>query len=48
MHETEKESGNLFMAKTAELIAKYPAATGAYEFLKRFWRSECVRVAWPN
>ena len=35
--QTEKESGNLFMAKTAELIAKYPAATARYEmFLKNF------------
>jgi hypothetical protein len=35
--ETEKQSGNPFMGKTAELIAKYPAATAAYQaFLKRF------------
>jgi hypothetical protein len=35
--QTEKESGNLFMAKTAELIAKYPAATARYEmFVKNF------------
>jgi hypothetical protein len=35
--ETEKQSGNPFMAKTAELIAKYPAAKAYYEmFLKTF------------
>ena len=35
--ETEKQSGNPFMGKTAELIAKYPAATARYEaFLKNF------------
>jgi hypothetical protein len=35
--ETEKQSGNPFMGKTAELIAKYPAATALYEmFLKNF------------
>jgi hypothetical protein len=35
--ETEKQSGNPFMAKTAELIAKYPAAQARYEaFLKTF------------
>jgi hypothetical protein len=35
--ETEKQSGNPFMGKTAELIAKYPAATARYEaFLKSF------------
>ena len=35
--QTEKESGNLFMAKTAELIAKYPVATARYEmFVKNF------------
>jgi hypothetical protein len=35
--ETEKESGNPFMGKTAELIAKYPAAKARYEmFLKNF------------
>jgi hypothetical protein len=34
---TEKESGNPFMGKTAELIAKYPAAKARYEaFLKNF------------
>jgi hypothetical protein len=35
--ETEKQSGNPFMAKTAEMIAKYPAARARYEgFLKSF------------
>ncbi len=35
--ETEKQSGNPFMGKTAELIAKYPAAHARYEtFLKSF------------
>ncbi len=35
--ETEKQSGNPFMGKTAELIAKYPAAKALYEmFLKMF------------
>jgi hypothetical protein len=35
--ETEKQSGNPFMGRTAELIAKYPAATARYEtFLKNF------------
>ena len=35
--QTEKESGNLFMAKTAELIAKYPVATARHEmFVKNF------------
>jgi hypothetical protein len=35
--ETEKQSGNPFMAKTAEMIAKYPAARARYEgFLKTF------------
>jgi hypothetical protein len=35
--ETEKQSGNPFMGKTAELIARYPAATARYEaFLKNF------------
>jgi hypothetical protein len=35
--ETEKQSGNPFMAKTAELIAKYPTAQARYEsFLKTF------------
>jgi hypothetical protein len=35
--ETEKQSGNPFMGKTAELIAKYPAAKARYEmFLKNF------------
>ena len=35
--ETEKQSGNPFMRKTAELIAKYPAAEAYYEvFLKNF------------
>lgn len=35
--QTEKESGNPFMGKTAELIAKYPAAKARYEmFLKNF------------
>jgi hypothetical protein len=35
--ETEKQSGNPFMGKTAELIAKYPAARTRYEgFLKNF------------
>jgi hypothetical protein len=35
--ETEKQSGNPFMGKTAELIAKYPAAKTRYEtFLKNF------------
>lgn len=35
--ETEKQTGNPFMAKTAELIAKYPAARARYEsFLKTF------------
>ncbi len=34
---TEKETGNPFMGKTAELIAKYPAAKARYEaFLKTF------------
>ena len=35
--ETEKQSGNPFMGKTALLIAKYPAAKAYYEmFLKSF------------
>jgi hypothetical protein len=35
--ETEKQSGNPFMGKTAELIAKYPEAKARYEmFLKMF------------
>jgi hypothetical protein len=35
--ETEKQSGNPFMGKTAALIAKYPAANAYYEaFLKNF------------
>jgi hypothetical protein len=35
--ETEKQSGNPFMRKTAELIAEYPAAKAYYEvFLKNF------------
>ncbi|HXC94956.1 MAG TPA: hypothetical protein VNU92_04605 [Edaphobacter sp.] len=35
--ETEKQSGNPFMGKTAELIAKYPTAKARYEgFLKTF------------
>jgi hypothetical protein len=35
--ETEKQSGNPFMGKTADLIAKYPAAKARYEaFLKNF------------
>jgi hypothetical protein len=35
--ETERQSGNLFMAKTAELIARYPAASARHEaFLKNF------------
>jgi hypothetical protein len=35
--ETEKQSGNPFMAKTAELIVKFPAAKTRYEaFLKSF------------
>jgi hypothetical protein len=35
--ETERQSGNPFMGKTAELIAKYPAANARYEmFLKNF------------
>ena len=35
--ETEKQSGNPFMGKTAELIAKYPTAKARYEmFLKSF------------
>ena len=35
--ETEKQSGNPFMGRTAELIAKYPAAKARYEtFLKNF------------
>src|SRR5258707_2045345 len=35
--ETEKQSGNPFMGKTAELIAKYPVAKARYEvFLKNF------------
>jgi hypothetical protein len=35
--ETEKQSGNPFMGKTAELIAKYPAAQARHEaFLKSF------------
>jgi len=35
--ETEKQSGNPFMGKTAELISKYPAAKAYYEvFLKNF------------
>jgi hypothetical protein len=39
--ETEKQSGNPFMGKTAELIAKYPAAKAAYQaFLKRFGVAE--------
>jgi hypothetical protein len=34
---TEKASGNLFMAQTANLIEKYPAAKARYEaFLKAF------------
>ena len=39
--ETEKQSGNPFMGKTAELIAKYPAAQARYEaFLKSFGLSK--------
>ena len=35
--ETEKESGNIFMKQTAELIARYPAAKALYErFLPMF------------
>ena len=35
--ETEKQSGNPFMGKTAELIAKYPVAQARHEaFLKTF------------
>jgi hypothetical protein len=35
--ETEKQSGNPFMGRTAALIEKYPAATARYEaFLKNF------------
>jgi hypothetical protein len=35
--ETEKQSGNPFMGKTAELIAKYPTAQARHEaFLKNF------------
>ena len=35
--ETEKQSGNPFMANTAQMIAKYPAAKARYEsFLKTF------------
>ena len=35
--ETEKQSGNPFMGKTAQLIAKYPTAKAAHEmFLKNF------------
>ena len=35
--ETEKQSGNPFMGKTAELIAKYPSAQARHEaFLKNF------------
>ncbi len=35
--DTEKQSGNPFMGKTAQLIAKYPAARAYYEmFLKSF------------
>lgn len=35
--ETEKQSGNPFMGKTAQLIAKYPAAKAYHEmFLKNF------------
>ncbi len=35
--ETEKQSGNPFMAQTARLIASYPAATALHQvFLKRF------------
>jgi hypothetical protein len=35
--ETEKQSGNPFMAKTAALIAAYPAAQARYQaFLKNF------------
>ena len=39
--ETEKQSGNPFMGKTAELITKYPAAKARYEsFLKNFGASK--------
>ncbi|HWZ01510.1 MAG TPA: hypothetical protein VNX17_10535 [Edaphobacter sp.] len=39
--ETEKQSGNPFMGKTAELIAKYPAAKARYEvFLTNFGTSK--------
>ena len=35
--ETEKESGNIFMKQTADLIARYPAAKALYErFLPMF------------
>ena len=35
--ETEKQSGNPFMGRTAALIEKYPAAKARYEgFLKMF------------
>ena len=35
--ETEKQSGNPFMGKTADLIAKYPTAQARHEaFLKNF------------
>jgi hypothetical protein len=38
--ETGKQSGNPFMGRTAELIAKYPAATARYDaFLKNFGNS---------
>jgi hypothetical protein len=39
--ETEKQSGNPFMANTARMIAKYPAAQARYEsFLKSFGPSK--------
>jgi hypothetical protein len=39
--ETEKQSGNPFMGKTAELIAKYPTAKAIYQsLLKRFGVAE--------
>ena len=41
--ETEKESGNPFMGRTAALIAKYPAAKARYEgILKQLGLSEAA------
>jgi hypothetical protein len=35
--ETEKQSGNPFMGKTAQLIEKYPVAKANYEALLKTW-----------